>query len=152
MDRREILAMGSVGVLLAGAKAMAQSGESVAQAARVIRIYATPDGGSAVEDVTIADTAGPVPLTQMTAGVYAGSGTRRPDWHQAPRPQFAINMTGSLEVEVTDGTRRRIGPGDLVFLEDVTGKGHVTRPLGPITNLFLHVPEGFDLVAWSRGG
>jgi hypothetical protein len=60
-------------------------------------------------------------------------------------------MTGELEVEITNGTRRRIGAGDLVFLEDVTGKGHVTRALGPITNLFLHVPDDFNVVAWSRG-
>jgi quercetin dioxygenase-like cupin family protein len=87
----------------------------------------------------------------MTAGVYAGSGATAPDWHTAPRRQFAINMTGELEVEISNGTRRRIGAGDLVFLEDLTGKGHVTRALGPITNLFLHVPDDFDVVAWSNG-
>ena len=56
---------------------------------------------------------------------------------------------GELEVELTDGTRRKIG-SDLVFLEDLTGKGHVTRALGPITNVFLHVPVDFDVVA-GRG-
>ena len=40
---------------------------------------------------------------------------------------------------------------DLVFLEDLTGKGHVTRALGPITNVFLHVPADFDVVAWAAG-
>ena len=151
MERRELLAAGGVGLLLAGVKVAAQSGDSSANAARVIRIYATPDGESHIEDVMIGANAGPAPITQMTAGVYAGSGARAPDWHTAPRRQFAINMTGSLEVEITNGTRRKIGPGDLVYLEDVTGKGHVTRALGPITNLFLHVPQNFDLVAWSRG-
>jgi quercetin dioxygenase-like cupin family protein len=87
----------------------------------------------------------------MTAGAYRGSGATAPDWHTAPRRQFAINMTGELEVEITSGRRERIGAGDLVFLEDVTGKGHVTRALGPITNLFLHVPDTFDVVAWARG-
>jgi hypothetical protein len=38
-----------------------------------------------------------------------------------------------------------------VFLEDTTGKGHVTRPLGPITNVFIHVPDDFDIVAWAAG-
>ena len=92
----------------------------------------------------------PIPVTRMTAGAYRGSGTRAPDWHNAPRKQFAINMTGELEVELTDGTRRKIG-SDLVFLEDTTGKGHVTRPLGPITNVFIHVPDDFDVVAWAKG-
>lgn len=151
MLRRELLAAGGVGVLLAGSKAFAQSGTRAPIEARVIRIYATADGESHIEDLVISPDAGPVPITQMTAGVYAGSGVTAPDWHTAPRPQFAINMIGALEVEITNGTRRRIGAGDLVFLEDTTGKGHVTRALEPITNLFLHVPADFDVVAWCRG-
>ena len=150
MDRREILALGAAGAVLAGSKAHAQDG-TVSLEARVIRIYATADGESHIEDLVIARNAGPAGITQMTAGVYSGSGATAPDWHTAPRKQFAINMIGELEVEITNGTRRKIGAGDLVFLEDVTGKGHVTRALGPITNLFLHVPEDFDVVAWARG-
>lgn len=150
MERRELLALSGVGLALTAGGALGQSGSGEPLAARVIRIYATPDGGSRVETLTIADGAGPVPVTQMTAGVYTGSGARAPDWHQAPRRQFAINMTGELEVELTDGSRRRIG-SDLVYLEDLTGKGHVTRALGPITNVFLHVPTDFDVVAWAAG-
>ena len=41
--------------------------------------------------------------------------------------------------------------GDLVFLEDITGKGHVTRVLSPVTNLFIHVPQDWDMLAWARG-
>jgi quercetin dioxygenase-like cupin family protein len=151
MQRRELLAVGGASLLLAGAKALAQDGAATPVEAKVTRIFATPDGGSRIEDLVISPEAGSVPITRMTAGVYGGSGARAPDWHQAPRKQFAINMTGDLEVEITDGTRRRIGAGDLVFLEDTTGRGHVTRALGPITNLFLHVPDDFDVVAWCRG-
>ena len=151
MERRDLLALGGVGLALAGTRALGQHTDGSPVEARVIRIYALPDGGSRVEELTISDDAGPAPITRMTAGVYRGSGARAPDWHQAPRKQFAINMTGELEVEVTDGTRKRIGAGDLVFLEDLTGRGHVTRALGPITNLFLHVPEDFDVVRWTRG-
>jgi hypothetical protein len=118
--------------------------------AKVVRVYTTPDGGSRVEDLTISPDAKPIPVTRMTAGAYRGSGARAPDWHNAPRKQFAINMTGELEIELTDGTRRKIG-SDLVFLEDTSGKGHVTRALGPITNVFIHVPDDFDVVAWARG-
>jgi hypothetical protein len=32
-----------------------------------------------------------------------------------------------MEMETTDGTVKRLGPGDLVLLEDTSGKGHVTR-------------------------
>src|SRR5688572_6680053 len=151
MQRREILAMSGAALLLGELDALAQSSAaSGPQEAKVVRIYATPDGGSRVEELVIAPNAKPIDITRMTASVYRGSGARAPDWHTAPRKQFAINMTGELEVELTDGTRRRIG-SDLVYLEDLTGKGHVTRALGPITNVFLHVPDDFDVVAWAAG-
>jgi hypothetical protein len=143
------MTMTGAAMLLAGGRALAQSA-TAGGPAKVVRIYATPDGGSRVEELTISPNAKPVDITRMTASEYRGSGARAPDWHTAPRKQFAINMTGELEVELTDGTRRRIG-SDLVFLEDLTGKGHVTRALGPITNVFLHVPEDFDVVAWAAG-
>jgi len=152
MQRRDLMTMTGAAVLLAGGRALGQSAtaQSSAAAAKVVRIYATPDGGSRVEELTISPDAKPIDITRMTASVYGGSGARAPDWHTAPRKQFAINMTGELEVELSDGTRRRIG-SDLVYLEDLTGKGHVTRALGPITNVFLHVPDDFDVVAWAAG-
>jgi hypothetical protein len=143
--------MTGAALLLGGGRAVAQTeNRGTAPEAKVVRVYATPDGGSRVEELTISPNAKPVDITRMTAGVYGGSGARAPDWHTAPRKQFAINMTGELEVELTDGTRRKIG-SDLVYLEDLTGKGHVTRALGPITNVFLHVPDDFDVVAWAAG-
>ena len=151
MQRRGLLTATGAAFLLGGARAFGQSETRVgATDAKVVRIYTTPDGGSRVEELTISPDAKPVDITRMTASVYRGSGARTPDWHTAPRKQFAINMTGELEVELTDGTRRRIG-SDLVYLEDTTGKGHVTRALGPITNVFLHVPDDFDVVAWAAG-
>jgi hypothetical protein len=151
MQRRDVLTMTGAALLLGGGRALAQAGNTAsATGAKVVRVYATPDGGSRVEELTISPSAKPIDITRMTASVYRGSGATAPDWHTAPRKQFAINMTGELEVEVTDGTRRRIG-SDLVYLEDLTGKGHVTRALGPITNVFLHVPEDFDVVAWAAG-
>jgi ethanolamine utilization protein EutQ (cupin superfamily) len=87
----------------------------------------------------------------MTARAYARTSSSEADWHTAPRKQFAINMTGDLEVEISDGTRQAIGQGDLVYLEDTTGKGHVTRVQSPVTNLFIHVPENWDMLRWARG-
>lgn len=150
MDRRELLALtGAVamaGTTIAGAQSSA--GELKA---RLIRIFATPDGGSRVEIVEISNQAGEIPVTGMTARAYARGTTTEADWHTAPRPQFAINMSGTLEVEVSDGTRHRIGQGDLVYLEDTNGKGHVTRVLSPVTNLFIHVPQDWDMLSWARG-
>jgi len=144
--------MTGAALLLRGEHASAQTGSApaTANAAKVVRIYSTPDGASHFAELTISPDAKPIDILRMTAGAYRGSGARAPDWHTAPRKQFAINMSGELEVEIADGTRRKIG-SDLVFLEDLTGKGHVTRALGPITNVFLHVPDDFDVVAWAEG-
>jgi len=48
-------------------------------------------------------------------------------------------LRGAIEVEVSDGTRRRFAPGDLVFVADTTGRGHVTLAVGdpPFETLFV---------------
>ena len=151
MDRRTLLALSGATLICESTAALAQTEVMPGvNSASVIRITATPDGGSRFEVITISPDAKPIPVTSMTASAYAGSGVTAPDWHTAPRKQFAINMSGALEVEVTDGTRQRI-ESDLVFLDDLTGKGHITRALGPVTNVFIHVPEDFDVVAWAAG-
>ena len=152
MERRDLLSMAGIALVCGGAGAQAQTaGDVNAKVAKIVRVFATADGGSRVEEVLISPEAKSIPVTNMTASVYNGSGmTSEPDWHTAPRKQFAINMTGELEVEVSDGTRRLIG-SDLVYLEDLTGQGHVTRPQGPITNVFIHVPDDFDVIAWAAG-
>jgi hypothetical protein len=151
MQRRDMLALsGAAALLFGGGRAQAQPGANGTMEAKVVRVYATPDGGSRVEDLVISPNAQPIPVTSMTASVYRDTGATAPDWHNTPRKQFALNMNGALEVELTDGTRRRIG-SDLVFLEDTSGKGHVTRALGPITNVFIQVPDDFDVVAWAQG-
>jgi hypothetical protein len=150
MERRELLLLAGIGAIAGPSLARAQIAAPELKA-RLIHIYATPDGESHQAIVEIANDAGEIPVTSMTARAYARSAASAPDWHTAPRRQFAINMTGSLEVEISDGSRHRIGQGDLVFLEDITGKGHVTRVLSPVTNLFIHVPQDWDMLAWARG-
>jgi uncharacterized cupin superfamily protein len=49
-------------------------------------------------------------------------------------------MSGAVEMETTDGTVKKLGEGDLVLLEDTTGKGHVTRNIGKGYAIFLVVP------------
>ena len=52
------------------------------------------------------------------------------DWHPTPVRQWLILMTGECEFEVGDGSRCRKKAGDVVLLDDTTGKGHCTRVLG----------------------
>jgi hypothetical protein len=115
---------------------------------RLLHVHATADGESHLQELTVSPDAGLLPLAGLTARSYNPSEVA---WHVAPQRQFAINLTGELEVEVSDGARRRIGPGDLVLLEDTYGKGHVTRLLSPVTCLFLRVEGDFDVEAWAAG-
>lgn len=65
------------------------------------------------------------------------------DWHPAPQRQFWIQLSGELEVEVSDGEVRRFRAGDVVLLEDTSGKGHVTKVLGSavVEAVFVQLPE-----------
>lgn len=70
--------------------------------------------------------------------------TFEPGWIGEPLPaptrQFLALLSGAVEMETTDGTVQRLGPGDLVLLEDTSGKGHVTRNVGDGYAMFLVVP------------
>jgi hypothetical protein len=62
------------------------------------------------------------------------------DWHPAPGKRFVMGLTGVVEVEVGDGQRRRFGPGSVVLVTDVTGRGHKTTVLGDQDVLLVWVP------------
>lgn len=65
------------------------------------------------------------------------------DWHPTPRRQFYFQMSGELEVQVSDGEIRRFSAGSLVLLSDTSGKGHLTRALGSseVDAVFIQLPE-----------
>jgi uncharacterized cupin superfamily protein len=62
------------------------------------------------------------------------------DWHNAPRRQFVVNLSGEVEITVSDGEKRRFGPGSILLAEDVTGKGHISRGLGKSERQTLFIP------------
>ena len=52
-----------------------------------------------------------------------------PDWHPAPGKRFVVILSGLAEIEVGSGERRKFGPGDVVLVSDVQGRGHIVRVL-----------------------
>jgi len=58
------------------------------------------------------------------------------DWHENPKPQWIIPLSGRWFVESMDGQRVEMGPGEISFGEDkntrkVAGKqGHLSGTLG----------------------
>jgi hypothetical protein len=53
------------------------------------------------------------------------------EWHVAPERQFIIMLDGKVEIEVSDGSRRTFGGGDVLLVEDTTGRGHRSRHVVP---------------------
>lgn len=100
---------------------------------RITRIYTGSDGESHFEDVDL-DLADRGRVGRISEPLEATSilfretdGDYDLDWHTAPRRQFVINLDGEVELEVGDGTRRRLGPGEILLAEDTTGRGHISR-------------------------
>jgi uncharacterized cupin superfamily protein len=49
------------------------------------------------------------------------------EWHDAPRRQYVITLSGTLEFTTRDGETFRLGPGDVLLAEDTAGGGHSWR-------------------------
>jgi len=124
---------------------------------KVVRIYTGEDGRSHFEDLEI-------PLAQAAYGseselVPAGGVIFRENpvgasvgFHNAPRRQFVITISGVGELECGDGSRRRMGPGDILLADDTTGQGHITREIqGPRRIIFVPLPQDYDVTAWRHG-
>jgi mannose-6-phosphate isomerase-like protein (cupin superfamily) len=51
-------------------------------------------------------------------------------WHPSPYRQWFFLLSGSITVTVGDGTERTLSAGDIVLLEDMGTRGHLTRVNG----------------------
>src|ERR1700749_40806 len=95
--------------------------------------YTGTDGHSHFEDLDLLPAGIERSIEQAASSITF---TRSPDgrfsdWHNAPRRQYAIFLSGGqMEVVIGDGTTRRFGPGDAVLFVDLTGKGHPSRSVG----------------------
>jgi hypothetical protein len=150
-DRRTVLTAGTVLTTLAvtGARAAdtpLEPAKGPSGIMEVIHVFAGADGVSHVNRVKVVGSPKELPIDSVIASSIA-QGVE--DWHRAPAKTFTINVVGDIEAEVSDGTRVRIGKGDLVYLEDLTGKGHVTRLLTPVANLFIRMKPDFDFLKWA---
>ena len=121
----------------------------------VTRIYAAADGSARIERRVVPmqpDASGRATSADVSALRLFFRDTPpahvNPK-HRAPQRQFIFVTSGVGEIELGDGTRHRFGPGDVLFAEDTTGDGHVTRTLEG-TRGFAHVPvpDEFDITRW----
>ncbi len=110
------------------------------------RIYADSNGESHFEDVEVgmkpgAANAGTISEMIAAKGVmFRQSGEYFINWHNAPRRQFVVNLTGTVEIVASDGEKRVLGPGTILLAEDLTGKGHTSKGLGGEERISLFIP------------
>ena len=154
-SRRNILAAGTALTALVATRSAAEPAPRAARPAvpackpgtmEVIHVYADADGTSHYRRVPVYGTMKELPVARVVATCMA-PGVE--DWHNAPMKTFTINTVGDIRGEFSDGTSVPIGKGDLVYLEDTTGKGHLTQLLSEVANLFLQMPDDFDFLAWA---
>ena len=89
------------------------------------------DGEIALSEIAYTPPAPPFSLSEPEAA-RAVAVTEIPpgwvgDWHPSPKLQWWFQLAGEVEVEVSDGEKRRLVAGSIVRVEDTTGRGHVTR-------------------------
>ena len=68
------------------------------------------------------------------------SGNYDLDWHPAPRRQYIINLDGAVQITASDGESRTIGPGEVLLVEDTTGKGHSSKAVAGKMRRSVFVP------------
>jgi len=124
---------------------------------KVVRFAAASDGGSQFVEVDIpidnASTdafnntvhrsavlpAQSAMVADMPEGLYQ-------DWHPASRRQLLFVLSGTLEVETSDGNKHQCSSGQVFFADDVGSSGHRSRTIGgPARVLFVHLPPEADL-------
>jgi hypothetical protein len=108
---------------------------------QIIRIYTGTDNQTHFQEVdldtftTIATNPGPGPIR-----FNHRTGESVADFHNAPRRQYVMMLSGTMEIETGLGEKRVLHPGDVLIAEDITGKGHITRNIGDGLRATLSVP------------
>jgi len=121
---------------------------------RLVRIFTKADGHSAIEVREVRMSGGERPMSPTFQGgamfFRETAEGHVQSYHNAPRRQLIFLTSGILELESSEGKRYVCRPGDLIFAEDMTGKGHITRSLRD-TRGFAHVamPADFDVTGWT---
>lgn len=112
---------------------------------KITRLYPGPDGESRFEDVEIdlrdGGEIGRLSERVPTTGViFRETGADYDyDWHNSPQRQYIVMLEGSVDVESGDGEVRRFGPGDILLVEDTTGRGHRSRAVDNQTRKSLFI-------------
>jgi hypothetical protein len=111
------------------------------QGMQIVRIYTGTDNQTHFQDVDL-EAFTPIATNPGTGPIRLnrGGGSGQMEFHNAPRRQYVIVMSGGMEIETGLGEKRVLGTGDVLIAEDLTGKGHTTKSIGGDTRVTLSVP------------
>ena len=110
----------------------------------ITRLYTGADGQSHIEELDLAARPELTALMATKGVVFRSTEPGRfSDWHNAPRRQFVITLSGEAELGFGDGSVHLVGPGHANLVEDLTGKGHTTRVVGnqPRVTATIHIAD-----------
>jgi hypothetical protein len=117
------------------------------------RIYTGEDNQSHFEELELPMTQERRATSDWLSGATAAFGEspalEPQDWHHAPRRQLVAVLSGALEIEVGDGSKRRFNTGDYFLADDLSGQGHRTVDVeGPVRLLYVQLPPDLDPTRW----
>jgi hypothetical protein len=108
------------------------------------RLYTGTDGQTHAEETEAKFTGAPNEVFKLMSITGAELHRYPPgtvqDWHNAPRRQYVITLSGQGEVELVGGKKIHMGPGHIDLAEDTTGKGHITRTIGNEDRITITLP------------
>jgi len=113
---------------------------------RIHNLYADADGESHFRDIEVEWVhdlpGGKLSKRQPATGVIfrETSGDYDLRWHPAPRRQYIVNLDAGVEITASDGETRVIGAGEVLLVEDTTGKGHLSKAVGGKIRHSIFIP------------
>jgi len=113
---------------------------------RIHNLYVDESGGSHFRDIDVEwvqDSPGGKLSRRLPAtGLIfrETSGDYDLDWHPAPRRQYIVNLDAGVELTASDGETRTIGAGEVIFVEDTTGKGHLSKAVSGQVRHSIFIP------------
>jgi quercetin dioxygenase-like cupin family protein len=113
---------------------------------RIHNLYCDAQGESHWRDVHVAwveeNDAGRLSARFPATGIIFRQTQAEHDrpWHPAPRRQYIINLDAEVELTASDGESRVIGAGEVILVEDTTGKGHLSKSVNNQMRHSIFVP------------
>ena len=128
-------ALGLSAVICIGIGFAAAQNKDCRPSMHIHNLYADENGETHFRDIKIepanegpgGKVSGIFPATGIVFRTTEGSYNY--DWHTAPRRQYVINLDAAVKITASDGEWRVIGPGEILLVEDTSGKGHVSQAL-----------------------